>query len=293
MSKKDAFGDEIVTTAAKTQDFASMFEESLGGVGNKLKTGQSYTAEILSISKEEAFVTTPTHQDAMILRSDLLDEEKNLKYKVGDKIDVVVVNTKSGEIRVSRAGSKKSNADLDSLEDAHDMELPVEGRVLEVVNGGFRVQVQNKTAFCPLSQMDYKVTDQQSYINKKFDFLITQFDPRGRNIVVSRRRLLDLQKAENEGQFLAHSKPGDIVTGTVKRFEKFGAFIELGAGIEGLCHISEIGWSRLQDPSEVLSLNQTVQAKILDVKEVDGRVRISLSVKQAGGEGDPWLMLPE
>lgn len=296
MSKKDIFGDEI-SNESKTQDFASMFEESFekksGGVGQKLTVGQTYNAEILSINKEEAFVSTPSHQDAMIMTVDLLDADKNLKYKVGDKLDVVVVNTKGGEIRVSRVGSRKSNADLDSLEDAFDMELPVEGRVLEVCNGGFRVQVQNKTAFCPLSQMDYKVTDQQSYINKKFDFMISQFDPRGRNLVVSRRKLLDQQKVENEGQFITNSKPGDIVTGTVTRFEKFGAFISLGDGVEGLCHISEIGWSRLQDPSEVLSLNQTVQVKILEVKEIEGRLRISLSIKQAGGDGDPWLMVPE
>ncbi|MFN3455890.1 MAG: S1 RNA-binding domain-containing protein, partial [Pseudobdellovibrio sp.] len=160
-------------------------------------------------------------------------------------------------------------------------------------NGGFRVQVQGKTAFCPLSQMDYKVVDQQAYVNQKFDFMITQFDPKGRNLVVSRRKLLDLQKAENEGQFISSTKVGDILTGTVKRFEKFGAFIDLGGGVEGLCHISEIGWSRLQDPSEVLSLNQTIQAKVLDVKDDNGRLRISLSVKQAGGEGDPWLTVPE
>lgn len=292
MAKKDIFGDETASTS-KSQDFASLFEESLGGIGQKMSVGFGYTAEVLSINKEEAFVTTPSHQDAMILRTDLLDENKELKYKVGDKIDVVVVANRGGEIRVARAGSKKSNPDMDSLEDAYDMELPVEGRVLEVCNGGFRVSVQNKTAFCPISQMDYKVTDQQSYINKKFDFIITQFDPKGRNLVVSRRKLLDLQKVENEGQFLATSKAGDIVTGTVKRFEKFGAFIDLGGGVEGLCHISEIGWSRLQDPTEVLSLNQTVQAKIIDAKEVDGRLRISLSIKQAGGEGDPWLTVPE
>ncbi|WP_409477378.1 S1 RNA-binding domain-containing protein [Pseudobdellovibrio sp. HCB154] len=292
MSKKDVFGDDV-SSNNKSQDFASMFEDSLGGVGKKMSVGFAYTAEILSISKEEAFVSTPSHQDAMILRNDLLDENKELKYKVGDKLDVVVVANRGGEIRVSRAGMKKSNPDMDSLEDAHDMELPVEGRVLEVCNGGFRVSIHNKTAFCPLSQMDYKVTDQQAYINKKFDFLITQFDPRGRNLVVSRRKLLDLQKAENEGSFLANTKAGDILNGTVKRFEKFGAFIELGGGVEGLCHISEIGWSRIQDPSEVLSLNQTVQVKVLKVEDVDGRVKISLSVKQAGGEGDPWNMVPE
>lgn len=294
MSKKDVFGDEV-STNNKSQDFASMFEDSSsrGGVGQKLTVGFTYSAEILSISKEEAFVSTPSHQDAMILRHDLLDENKELKYKVGDKLDVVVIANRGGEIRVSRVGMKKSNPDMDSLEDAHDMELPVEGRVLEICNGGFRVEIQKKTAFCPLSQMDYKVIDQPSYVGKKFDFLITQFDPRGRNLVVSRRKLLDLQKAENEGTFLTNTKPGDIVNGTVKRFEKFGAFIELGGGVEGLCHISEIGWSRLQDPSEVLSLNQTVQVKVLKVEEVDGRVKISLSVKQAGGDGDPWNMVPE
>jgi len=292
MSKKDIFGDEI-SNVSKTQDFAALFEQNTNSIGKKLSVGDSYNAEILSINKEEAFVSTPSHQDAMILSVDLLDENKQLKYKVGDHIDVVVVSTKGGEIRVAKAGSRKSNSDLDSLEDAYDMEMPVEGRVTEVCNGGFRVQIQNKTAFCPVSQMDYKVVDQQSYVGQKFDFLITQFDPRGRNLVVSRRKLLGLLKAENEGEFINKSKVGDIVSGTVTRMEKFGAFISLGGGVEGLCHISEIGWSRLQDPSEVLTLNQPVQVKVLDIVDLEGRLKISLSIKQAGGDGDPWLMVPE
>lgn len=296
MSKKDIFGDEIPTTtnaSTQNQDFASLFAESTAQIGKKLSNGDSYTAEILSINKEEAFVSTPSHQDAMILVTDLLDAEKQLKYKVGDRIDVVVVSTKGGEIRVAKAGSRKSNADLDSLEDAFDMELPVEGRVTEVVNGGFRVQVQNKTAFCPLSQMDYKVTDAASYVNKKFDFIISQFDPKGRNIVVSRRKLLGLQKAENEGLFVQKTKVGDLLSGQVTRLEKFGAFVTLVDGVEGLCHISEIGWSRLQDPSEVLRVGQDVQVKVLEIIELEGRLKISLSIKQAGGEGDPWLTVPE
>lgn len=291
MSKKDLFGDDSTNT--KSQDFASLFEESLGSAGKRLKVGDSFTGELLSIGKEEAFVSTNTPQDAMILAVELLDENKQPKYKVGDKIEVTVVNTKGGEVRVSRKGSKKANADLDSLEDAFDMEMPVEGRVTEVCNGGFRVNIQNKIAFCPVSQMDYKVdADHQSYVNKKFEFIITKFEPKGRNIVVSRRKLLDLQKVENEGAFMEKVKKGDIVEGSVTRMEKFGAFISLGGGVEGLCHISEIGWSRLQDPSEVLHVGQTVQVKLLDVNEVDGRLKISLSIKQAGGEGDPWLKVP-
>lgn len=294
MSKKDIFGDEVIP-ANQTQDFAALFNQSLSqpNSNKKLSVGDSYSAEILSLNKSEAFVSTPSHQDAMIPMMDLLDEEKNIKFKVGDKIDVVVVKTKGGEIRVSKVGSRKSNADLDSLEDAFDMELPVEGRVTEVCNGGFRVQVQNKVAFCPVSQMDYKVQDHESYVNKKFDFLISQFDPKGRNLVVSRRKLLDLTKVENEGHFMLKQKPGDIVSGTITRIEKFGAFVSLGGGVEGLCHISEIGWSRLQDPSEVVSTGQSVQVKIIDVVELENKLKISLSIKQAGGEGDPWLMVPE
>lgn len=292
MSKKDIFGDDSVKT--KSEDFASMFEESMGGIGKKLKVGDTFTGEILSINKEEAFVSTNTTQDAMILKSELLDENKELKYKVGDRLDVTVVNTKGGEIRVSKKGSKKANSDLDSLEDAYDMEMPVEGRVSEVCNGGFRVQIQNKTAFCPVSQMDYKTdSDHQSYVNKKFEFLITQFDPKGRNLVVSRRKLLDLQKVENEGLFMSNTKVGAIVDGEVTRLEKFGAFIKLQDGVEGLCHISEIGWSRLSDPSEVLTKGQKVQVKLIDMAELDGKLKISLSIKQAGGEGDPWMQVPQ
>jgi small subunit ribosomal protein S1 len=291
MSKRDVFGDDV-EIKSKT-DFASMFEESLGSVGKRISTGDSFAAEILSIGKEESFVSTGTPVDAMILTSELFDENKSLKFKVGDKIDVVVVKTKGGEIRVVKKGSKHSNSDLESLEDAFDMELPVEGKVSEVCNGGFRVAVQNKIAFCPVSQMDYKITDQQSYVGKKFDFMITQFDPKGRNIVVSRRKLLDQLKVENEGQFLDSSKVGDILTGTVSRIEKFGAFVSLENGLEGLVHISEIGWSRLQDPSEVLSVGQKVSVKLLKTEEVDARLKISLSIKQAGGDGDPWMLVTE
>ncbi len=289
MSKRDLFGDELNVKAAT--DFASLFENSLGGVGKKLSTGDTFIGEILSISKEESFIATATPNDAMILTVELLDENKELKYKVGDSIEVVVIKTKGGEIRVTKKGSKKSSSDMDSLEDAFDMELPVEGRVTEICNGGFRVAINNKVAFCPVSQMDMKVVDQQSYIDKKFDFIITKLEPR--NIVVSRRKLLDQLKTENEGLFVDEAKNGDIFTGRVTRLEKFGAFVMLENGVEGLVHISEIGWSRLADPSEVLHVGQNVSVKLLRSEEVDGRLKISLSIKQGGGESDPWMMVPQ
>jgi small subunit ribosomal protein S1 len=277
-----------------SQDFASLFESSLGRTMKTLRVGDSLRAEILSIGKEESFVSTGTTQDAVIINLDLLDEKKNLKYKVGDIIDVVVVRVKGDDIRVTRKGAKSAPVEMENLEDAYDMELPVEGKVTEVVNGGYRVSVQGHQAFCPISQMDTRpIADPSTLIGKKYEFIITQFDARKRNVVVSRRKLLDQQKIENEGLWLEKQKVGDIVEGVVTRNEQFGAFVDLGGGVEGLVHISEIGYVRLKHASEGVRVGDTVQVKILKVTEEDDRLKISLSIKQAGGAGDPWMQVPQ
>lgn len=291
MSKKDIFGDEI----DNKKDFASfeeLFAQSEQNIGKRLSVGDQVKGEILSIGKEESFVSTGTPNDGMIATRDLLDENKELKYKVGDLIDCVVVAFKNGEIRLGKKGSM--NASTDSLEDAFDMELPIEGRVTEVVNGGFRVNIQGKTAFCPISQIDLKfVTEAAEYVDRKFEFIITQFDKKGRNIVVSRRRLLEMQRAENEGTFMLKHQPGALLEGKIVRLEKFGAFVELEPGIEGLVHVSELSWSRVNDPHEVVSLNQKVSVKLLKTEDLDGKLKISLSMKQADGEGNPWTTVPQ
>lgn len=287
MSKKDIFGDEIVDK----KDFASfeeLFAQSESGLNRQLRVGDVFQGEILSIGKEEGFVSTGTPIDGMISTRDLLDENKQLKYKVGDMIECVVTALKGGEIRLAKKGTL--NASTDSLEDAFDMELPVEGRVTETCNGGFRVQIQGKTAFCPISQIDLKfVQDANEYVGRKFDFLLTQFDPKGRNIVVSRRRLLELQRAEHEGTFLLQNQPGAMLEGKIVRIERFGAFVELSHGVEGLIHVSELSWSRVNDPHEVVKVGQSCTVKLLKTEEVDGKLKISLSLKQADGEGNPWM----
>jgi small subunit ribosomal protein S1 len=163
--------------------------------------------------------------------------------------------------------------------------------VTEVCNGGFRVMVMGKTAFCPISQIDLRrVDDSSSYIGRKFDFMVTQFSERGRNIVVSRRRLLEEQQELSQSTFMEAHKVGDIVSGVVSRLEKFGAFVELTPGVDGLVHISEISWTRLNDPSEAVRAGQEVAVKILKIEDVGGRTNISLSMKQATSQ--PWENLP-
>lgn len=297
MAKKKDISEGLFNddnTQPKSQDFASMFEQSLGATEKRLQVGDQFSGQILSIGKEESFVSTRTPLDAVIHNSDLMDENKVMKYKVGDSIEVVVLKTKGGEIRVTKKGSRSAPADIESLEDAFDMELPVEGKVTEVVNGGFRVSIQGQSAFCPISQIDSRHTkDGEAFVGKKYEFIITQFDPKKRNIVVSRRKLLDLQKAENEGSWLEKNKEGDILNGRVTRTEQFGAFVELDGGVEGLVHVSEIGFMRLKHASEGVRVGDPVQVKILKVTEEDGRLRISLSIKQAGGVGDPWMLVPQ
>ncbi len=271
-----------------------MFEQSQANVHKTLRVGDKFKAEILSIGKSEAFVATGTPMDAVLLGTDLLDENKNVKYKVGDVIDVVVVRVTNDEIRVTRKGAKGAPVDFDSLEDAFDMEMPVEGKVTEVVNGGFRVSVQGQNAFCPVSQLGIPFgADGNEYVGKKFEFIITQFEPKKRNIVVSRKKLLNLQKAENEGVWLTQNKVGDIVTGDVTRVEQFGAFVDLGGGVEGLVHVSEVGFTRLKHANEGVRVGDKVQVKILRIEETENQVKISLSMKQAGELVDPWNMIPQ
>lgn len=295
MAKKntttDLFDDPI---DSKPQDFAALFESSLGKAAKVVRVGDSFKGEILTLGKSEAFVSTGTPRDAVLLTADLIDEKGVVNYKVGDTIDVVVLRANENEIRVTRRGSKSAPVDFDSLEDAFDMELPVEGKVTEAINGGYRVSIQGQSAFCPISQLGVPFgQDATEFIGKKFEFLITQFDPHKKNIVVSRRKLLSLQKVEGEGNWVQAHQVGEIVEGQVTRTEQYGAFVALGGGVEGLCHVSEIGYTRLNHASDGVRVGDKVQVKVLKIEEVEGRLRIGLSIKQAGGALDPWNQVPQ
>lgn len=281
----DMFGDDD-SKKNKQDDFGSMLEASLGGLSVRVEKGDKVQAEVLTIGRDDIFLSVKG-KDAIIAKMELLDDTGALKVKVGDTVELYVVKFKDNLIQLTSKASSKALSE--TLEDAFDFETAVEGKVTEAVNGGFRVEIMHKLAFCPMSQMDSKpIAKPEDYIGKKFNFIITKFEARGRNIVVSRRKLLDVERAENEGSFMDTHKVGQTVTGTVVRLENFGAFVQLESGVEGLVHISEIGWSRVAHPSEVVTVNDTIQAKILKIEEDDrGRLKVSLSKKQASE--DPWF----
>ncbi|MGK5088241.1 S1 RNA-binding domain-containing protein, partial [Bdellovibrionota bacterium FG-2] len=274
-------------------DFAQMLEGSLRKSAKKLNIGDKIKSEILVVGREEVFVSTGTATDGTVPRKDLLDKEGNLPYKTGDTIELYVTGVKRDSIFLSPNPTSKNIAE--DLEDAFDMELPLEGRVAEVCKGGFRVTIKGKTAFCPISQMDNThIEKPEEYIGKKFEFRITQFSEGGRNIIISRRKLLDEERDLTQGSFLAEHKAGDVVPGKVKRIEKFGAFVEVSPGMDGLIHVSELAWSRVGDPSEVVTVGQDLRVKILKIENLDGKAKISLSLKQTlektdmPVQTDPW-----
>ena len=289
MTKKDLFGDDLQDNSK--MDFESMLNQSMN-VGRRLKVGESFMGEILSIGKEQAFVSTGTPTDGVLPLAELLDDDKKIAFKVGDVINVRVVRMREGEIFLHRQDAKNAVEGMDNLEDAYDMELPIDGKVLEVVKGGYRVAIGNTKAFCPVSQMDLRAgAEAASHIGQKYQFIITQME--SRNVVVSRRKFLEQQKVESEGHFLEKAKPGDAFQGEITKIERFGAFIRLETGLEGLIPISELAWGRVQNPSEIVSIGQKVSVLLLKAEEVDGRLRMSFSLKQAGGESDPWIQVTQ
>lgn len=282
-------------------EFEAMLNESFKGTGKggkpRLNVGDKIKGEILVLGKEDVFVSTGAGgqlAEGVVSVRDLIDAEGKMPYKAGDVLDLYVTAVKGTDVRLSPKPTAKNIAD--DLEDAFDMMLPVEGRVAEVCKGGFRVSIRGKLAFCPISQMDIaRIETPEDYVGNRFEFRITQFSEGGHNIVVSRRKLLDEQKDMAEGSWLADHKAGDLVDGKIKRLEKFGAFVELAPGFEGLAHISELAWTRVADPSEVVQVGQDVKVKIMKIEneEVPGRgsrARISLSLKEAGEQ--PWDNLP-
>jgi len=285
MAKKDLFGDEV---KINNDDFGSLFEQSERG--GKIKQGDSFKGEILSIGKETVYVSTGSPIDGHLPTMEILDENKTPKFKTGDLIDVVVLKVRENEIFLRYKLAKSGAQDVDNLEDAFDMELPVEGKVLELVKGGFRVDVSGSRAFCPLSQIDLRVPQEpESFIGRKLEFVITAYEKDGRNIVVSRRKLLQVGQAEEEGKMLETAQVGEIFEGTITRLEKFGAFVRLENNLEGLIPVSELSWSRGVRTEDVVQVGTTVRVKLLKIEELDGRLRMSFSLKQGGGESDPWM----
>ena len=279
-----------------SEDFSALLGASMEASEKTFSIGDRVRAEILAVGREDSQAALGPGREGVVATAEFLDADGRCSVRAGDTLDLFVTSVRPGEIRLSRNPTDKNLAQ--DLKEAFDLRRSVEGRVVEICKGGVRVSVKGKTAFCPISQLDTKRTETGAeFVGKTFVFGITEFSEDGRNIVVSRRKLLEEERSRAADAFLKENPDGAVAAGTVVRLEKFGAFVELAPGVEGLLHISEIAWSRIESPSEVLSVGQTVAVKILKRETVEGRLKISLSLKQVAGRPatpaaaavvDPW-----
>ncbi|MDL2271626.1 S1 RNA-binding domain-containing protein [Desulfovibrio sp. OttesenSCG-928-I05] len=270
--------------APENESFAELFaaQEAEQTPGAHLSPGQRVTVSVVAVTADTVFVSTGSKVDGIV---DLAELDPANPPAIGDQLDLYVVTVSAQEVKLSKMMSGQGG--LAMLEEAREARLPVEGKVKAEVKGGFAVEIMKRRAFCPMGQMDLRpVTDAESFIGKSFPFVITKLEKGGRNIVVSRRILLEGEQAENRAAFLATVKEGDVVEGTVVRVAPFGAFVELSPGVEGLVHLSELSWSRVGQAEDAVTTGQVVKAKILGISETDKGPRISLSTRQA--TDDPW-----
>ena len=263
------------------EDFATMFEASVKA--RRFEQGQIIEGTIVAFGPEVAFVSVGGKSEAQIDLAELKDDDGNIEVSIGDRIQAVVVST-SGGVMLSRKGVRNA-ATQRELENAFQAGLAVEGKVESVIKGGYEVRIARARAFCPLSQIDTSRTaDPALHVGKTYTFRIIEYRDGGKSIVVSRRKLLEDEQQANAATVRQSIVPGAVLPGRVVSVLDFGAFVDLGGGIQGLLHVSEMSWSRATTPGEMVASGDQITVKVLRVDEGTGK--ISLGLKQL--QGDPW-----
>jgi small subunit ribosomal protein S1 len=263
------------------EDFATMFEASVKA--RRFEQGQTIEGTIVAFGAEVAFVSVGGKSEAQIDLAELKDDAGNIEASIGDRIHALVVST-SGGVILSRKGVRNA-ATLREMENAFRAGLAVEGKVQSAIKGGYDVRLARERAFCPLSQIDIvRTADPAHHVGKTYTFRIIEYKDGGKSIVVSRRKQLEEEQQANAAAVRSSIVPGAVLPGRVVSVRDFGAFVDLGGGIQGLLHVSEMSWSRATTPGEVLAAGDQITVKVLRVDETTGR--ISLGLKQL--QDDPW-----
>ncbi|MFZ4066291.1 MAG: 30S ribosomal protein S1 [Phenylobacterium sp.] len=265
-------------------DFAALLTESLGG--RDFMEGQVVKGIVVGIEKDFAIIDVGLKTEGRIsIKEFSVGEEDKPQLAVGDTVEVFLerVENAMGEAVISREKARREEA-WTRLEGVHARNEPVMGAIVGRVKGGFTVDLGGASAFLPGSQVDIRpVRDVGPLMGKEQPFAILKMDrPRG-NIVVSRRAILEEARAEQRTELVGQLQEGEIREGVVKNITDYGAFVDLG-GIDGLLHVTDMSWKRVNHPSQVLAVGDTVRVQIVKINP--DTQRISLGMKQL--QSDPW-----
>lgn len=268
------------------ESFASLFEESL--THQEMRSGEVITAEVVSIDSNMVVVNAGLKSESLIPIEEFKNDRGELEVQVGDFVKVAIdaLEDGYGSTRLSREKAKRLAAWLD-LDDALAKGSLVQGMVTGKVKGGLTVMVNGIRAFLPGSLVDVRpVKDTTPFEGKEMEFKVIKLDRKRNNVVVSRRAVMEESQGADRQNLLENLKEGAVVKGVVKNITDYGAFVDLG-GIDGLLHITDLAWRRVKHPSEVLTVGDEVEAKVLKFDQEKNRV--SLGLKQLGE--DPWVGL--
>ena len=268
---------------ALKEDFAALLEESFGD-GN-LTEGSVIKGTVLSIDGDNVLIDVGLKSEGRVALKEFCMPGQPAEIEVGDVVDVYLerMENKNGEAVLSRERARREEA-WTLLEIAFEKTERVTGTIFGRVKGGFTVDLSGAVAFLPGSQVDVRpIRDVGPLMGTPQPFQILKMDRRRGNIVVSRRAVLEESRAEQRNELLANLKEGQILDGMVKNITDYGAFVDLG-GVDGLLHVTDIAWRRINHPTEALSIGQTVKVQV--IRYNSETQRISLGMKQL--DADPW-----
>jgi small subunit ribosomal protein S1 len=270
-----------------SNDFASMMQQAAGREGartsTRLRPGQVVTGTVVQVGQDSIFVDIGTTTEGRIDRRELENAKGEVELKVGDtlKANVVSIDDVMGPKLSVSFGKGRGRLDEGALEAARDARVPVEGVVGSAVKGGVEVRVLGARAFCPASQLGTEfIADLASLEGQKLEFLITEVKNNGRDVIVSRKALLLEQQARQTEETLAQLEVGKDYPAKVVSVQKYGAFVTLGGGVEGLIHISELSHGRVERVEDVLNVGEDVTVRLLAItpgeKGAAPKLRLSL-----------------
>jgi small subunit ribosomal protein S1 len=269
--------------APSREDFASMLEESF--TQGNLHEGSVIKGTVVAIEKDMAVIDVGLKTEGRVAVREFTGPGRNGELKVGDEVEVYLerVENALGEAVLSRDKARREES-WGKLEKAFQGNEKVQGVIFNQVKGGFTVDLDGAVAFLPRSQVDIRpIRDVTPLMNVPQPFQILKMDRRRGNIVVSRRTVLEETRAEQRQELVQNLEEGQVIDGVVKNITDYGAFVDLG-GIDGLLHVTDIAWRRVNHPSEVLNIGQQVKVKIIKINHETHR--ISLGMKQL--QADPW-----
>ena len=273
---------------SKTESFSDLFEKSFEKINNL--EGSVVEGRVISVEKEAFIVDIGLKSEGRILKREFGNEEKTDAIKIGDLVEVYIerIEDINGNTILSREKARREEAWVE-LEKFHKEEKIVTGIILGRVKGGFTVDIDGATAFLPGSQVDIKpIKDFHSIMNIPQKFQILKMDKKRGNIVISRRAVLEENRAEARSEIVSNIEEGQTLEGIVKNITDYGAFVDLG-GVDGLLHVTDISWKRINHPAEALKLGDNVKVKV--IKFNNETKRISLGIKQLNE--DPWKNIHE